>query len=137
MANVNYNKLILGGNLTRDVEIRVTQSGMSVGKFGLAVNRKMIKDGEKKESTCFVDCSVFGKTADAIAKYFKKGSGIFVEGRLEFSTWEAKDGSGKRSKHEMIVENFQFTDTNNGGSSQTSSQPKQASSDDDYNDIPF
>lgn len=101
MANVN--RVILIGNLTRDIETRHTQGGTAVGKFGMAVNRKT-KD---TETTCFVDCTAFGKTAELLAQYVGKGSPLFIEGRLEYSTWESNDGS-KRSKLEVVVENFQF-----------------------------
>jgi single-strand DNA-binding protein len=103
----NFNKVILMGNLTRDVELRHTQSGMALAKFGLAVNRKWSQNGEQKESTCFVDLTAWGRQAELLNQYVKKGSQLFVEGRLEYSTWEAQDG-GKRSKLEVVVENFQF-----------------------------
>lgn len=103
----NFNKVILLGNLTRDVELRHTQGGTAVAKFGMAINRKWSQQGEQKESTCFVDLVAWGKTAELIAQYVKKGSQLFVEGRLEFQSWEGRDG-GKRSKLEVVVENFQF-----------------------------
>ena len=104
----NFNKVILLGNLTRDVEMRYTQSGTAVGKFGVATNRKYTVNGEQKESTCFVDCTAWGRQAEVLNQYAGKGSQVLIDGRLEFSTWEAKDGGGKRSKLEVIVENFQF-----------------------------
>lgn len=104
----NFNKVILMGNLTRDIELRTTQGGMQVAKFGMAINRKWSQNGESKESTCFVDLTAFGRQAEVLAQYVGKGSPLFVEGRLEYSTWEAKDGGGKRSKLEVVVENFQF-----------------------------
>lgn len=102
----NFNKVILLGNLTRDVEMRHTQSGMALAKFGLAINRKWSQNGEQKESTCFVDCTAWGRQAEVLSQYVGKGSQLFVEGRLEYSTWEAE--GGKRSKLEVVVENFQF-----------------------------
>lgn len=105
----NFNKVILMGNLTRDIELRHTQGGMAIAKFGMAINRKTSsQSGEKRETTCFVDMTAFGKSAELLSQYVKKGSPLFVDGRLEFSTWESKDGGGKRSKLEVIVENFQF-----------------------------
>ena len=105
----NFNKVILMGNLTRDVEVRYTQGGTAIGKFGMAINRKFKQQGgDMKEETCFVDCTAWGRQAEIIAEYVKKGSPLFVEGRLEFSTWEAKDGGGKRSKLAVVVENFQL-----------------------------
>ena len=103
----NFNKVILLGNLTRDIELRHTQSGMALAKFGLAVNRKWSQNGEQKESTCFVDLTAWGRQAEVLAQYVGKGSQLFVEGRLEYSTWESQEG-GKRSKLEVVVENFQF-----------------------------
>ena len=104
----NFNKVLLMGNLTRDPQLSYLPSQTPVVEFGLAVNRRWTgRDGENKESTCFVDCRAFGKTAETINKYLTKGRPIFVEGRLEFDSWTAQDGS-KRSKHRVFVENFQF-----------------------------
>ena len=104
----NYNKVILMGNLTRDPQLSYLPSQTPVVEFGLAVNRKWTgKDKQSKEETCFVDCKAFGKTAENINKYLKKGTPLFIEGRLTFDSWEAQDGS-KRSKHRVTVENFQF-----------------------------
>ncbi|MHC4114483.1 MAG: single-stranded DNA-binding protein [Planctomycetota bacterium] len=104
----NFNKVMLIGNLTRDPQLSYTPSQTAVTDFGLAVNRKWTgKDGSKKEETCFVDCTSFGKTAETINKYMVKGRPIFVEGRLSFSSWVGQDGS-KRSRLKVIVENFQF-----------------------------
>lgn len=104
----NFNKVILLGNLTRDIELRHSQGGMAIAKFGMAINRKFKQGEEQKESTCFVDLTAFGRQAEVLSQYVKKGSQLFVEGRLEYSTWEAKDGGGKRSKLDVVVENFQF-----------------------------
>lgn len=103
----NFNKVLLLGNLTRDVELRHTQGGQALAKFGMAINRKYTANGEQKETTCFVDLTAWGKQAELLHQYVRKGSQLFVEGRLEYSTWEAQDG-GKRSKLEVVVENFQF-----------------------------
>ncbi len=101
----NYNRLILMGNVTRDPELRTTQGGTEIVKFGLATNRK--RKAPHSDDVLFIDCTCFAEQAKLIMQYVTKGSPLFVEGRLDFSTWEAKDGS-KRSKHELIVENFQF-----------------------------
>lgn len=106
MANVN--KVILLGNLTRDPELRHSQGGMAIAKLGMAINRKWTQDGERKESTCFVDLTAFGKQAETVAQYCKKGTPLFVEGRLEFSQWDDKDTGKKRSKLDVVVESFQF-----------------------------
>ena len=111
----NFNKVILMGNLTRDIELRQTQSGLAIAKFGMAINRRSSsQSGEQRESTCFVDLTAFGKSAEILNQYVKKGSPLFVDGRLEYSTWESKDG-GKRNKLEVIVENFQFMGGREGG----------------------
>lgn len=101
---MNFNKCILGGRLTRDPESRVTQTGTPVCEFGLAVNEKR-KDNEKSH---FFDCTAFGKTAEMIGEHFRKGREILIDGRLDFQSWEDKNGGGKRSKIQVIVENFQF-----------------------------
>jgi single-strand DNA-binding protein len=104
----NFNKVILLGNLTRDIELRHTQSGLALAKFGMAINRRMTgQDGEAKETTCFVDLTAFGKQAEVLNQYVGKGSPLFVEGRLEYSTWDGQDGQ-KHSKLAVVVENFQF-----------------------------
>ena len=147
----NFNKVILMGNLTRDIELRHTQGGMAIAKFGMAINRKTSsQSGEAKETTCFVDCTAFGKSAELLSQYVRKGSPLFVDGRLEFSTWEAKDGGGKRSKLEVVVENFQFMGGGNregggaagGGERRGGGRPAQEGAaggggEVDYGDIPF
>jgi single-strand DNA-binding protein len=105
----NLNKVFLIGNLTRDVELRATQSGTNVAKFGMAINHKYTQNGQQKETTCFVDVTAFGRQAEVLAQYLKKGRPVFVEGRLDYSTWEDKEGN-KKSKLQVIVENFQFID---------------------------
>jgi single-strand DNA-binding protein len=101
------------GNLTRDPEMRTSQGGTTVVKFGMAINRKF-KD---QETTCYVDCTAFGRTGEVINQYMKRGRPIFVEGRLDFSSWQDKDGN-KRSKLGVVVENFQFMGQGQGGQNQ-------------------
>jgi single-strand DNA-binding protein len=104
----NFNKVMLIGNLTRDPQLSYTPSQTAVVDFGLAVNRRWTgRDGEKKEETCFVDCTAFGRQAETINKYLTKGRSVFVEGRLTFSSWTAQDGT-KRNRLKVTVENFQF-----------------------------
>ena len=110
----NFNKVILLGNLTRDVEMRYTQGGTAIGKLGMAINRRYTQNGETKESTCFVDLTAWGRQAEILSQYTSKGAQLFVEGRLEYSTWESKEG-GKRSKLEVIIENFQLMGGRTGG----------------------
>lgn len=106
---MNYNKVILGGNLTRDPEIKFLASGSAVCAFGLAVNRTWkTETGEKKEEVTFVDVTAFGKTAETISQYCKKGSNLFVEGRLRLEQWNDKTTGQKRTKMSVVVENFQF-----------------------------
>ncbi|MFT5826110.1 MAG: single-strand DNA-binding protein [Yoonia sp.] len=103
----SFNKVILMGNLTRDPELRVTANGHSICKLGLAVNRVYnTKDGERREETTFVDVDAFGKQAEVISKYLRKGNPIFVEGRLKFEQWET-DGQ-KRSKLSVALDKFEF-----------------------------
>lgn len=111
----SFNKVILMGNLTRDPEMRVTPSGISICKFGLAVSRRYkTADGEQKEETTFVDIDSFGRQAETISKYMSKGRPIHVEGRLKFDQWETPQGE-KRSKLGVVLENFQFLNSRADG----------------------
>lgn len=111
----NFNKVILMGNLTRDIEVRhLAQSNNTVGSFGLAVNRRFrTADGEQREEVTFVDCDAWGKTAEIMSQYLKKGRPVLIEGRLRLDTWE-KEGQ-KHSKLKVVVESFQFVDSKEGG----------------------
>jgi single-strand DNA-binding protein len=105
----NFNKVILAGNLTRDPELRFTPKGMAICKFGLAINRTWTNEaGEKKEEATFVDLDAFGRQAETIAQYLKKGGGIMIEGRLRLDQWDDKQTGQKRSKLGIVVEGFQF-----------------------------
>jgi single-strand DNA-binding protein len=111
----NYNKVLLMGNLTRDIELRNIPSGQAVANIGLAVNRTFTdREGTRREETTFVDCEAWGKTAEIMAQYLSKGKPVFVEGRLKLDTWQDKDG-GNRSKLRVVIENFQFIDSKGGG----------------------
>ena len=111
----NLNKILLMGNLTRDPQLSYLPSQTAVVEFGLAINRVFRKqDGSEGRETCFVDCQMFGKRAEVINKYLKKGDPIFVEGRLKYDQWQAQDGS-KRSKLRVFVENFEFLGRGGGG----------------------
>jgi single-strand DNA-binding protein len=111
----SFNKILLMGNLTRDPQLSYTPSQTAVVDFGLATNRKWnAPDGAQRDETCFVDCRAFGKMAENINKFFKKGRPIFVEGRLSFDQWTGQDGV-KRSKHRVTVENFTFLPGTGGG----------------------
>ena len=138
----NFNKILLMGNLTRDPQLSYLPSQTPVVEFGLATNRRWTsKDGNQREETCFIDCRAFGKTAEIINKYLTKGRPVFLEGRLDFDSWTAQDGT-RRSKHRVTVENFQFLP---GGGSQPSNNeisqkqefnPQNQNSQND-DDIPF
>jgi len=104
----NYNKVILIGNLTRDPQMSYLPSQTPVVEFGLAVNRRWRgQDNQQREETCFIDCRAYGKQAETISQYLAKGRPVMIEGRLQYDTWEGKDGV-KRSKHRVFVESFQF-----------------------------
>jgi single-strand DNA-binding protein len=106
----SFNKVILLGNLTRDPEVRSLPSGQTVTEIGVASNRTYTvggPGGEKKEEVTYVDVSFWGRAGELIAQYLHRGDPIFIEGRLHFRQWEAKDG-GKRSKLSVTGENFQF-----------------------------
>jgi single-strand DNA-binding protein len=107
MAN-GYNKVILVGNLTRDPQTSYLPSQTPVVEFGLAVNRKW-KDqsGQQREDVCFIDCRAMGRIAEIIQQYLTKGKQVLIDGRLQFDSWEGKDGT-KRSKHRVFVENMQM-----------------------------
>ncbi len=112
----SFNKVLLMGNLTRDVEIRHTSGNTAVGNFGIAVNRRFkTQSGEQREEVTFVDCEAWGRTAEVMSQYLGKGRSVFIEGRLKLDQWEDKNGGGKRSKLSVVVENFQFVDSNQGG----------------------
>lgn len=139
------NKVQLYGNLTRDPELKALPSGQNVVNFGVATNRTYKdKNGAKQEQTEFHNVVAFGRTAEVIAQYMKKGRPIFVEGRIQTRSWE-KDGQ-KQYRTEIIVENFQFGAEGRGGGGGGESQPAPADSgeqiqypDEEINpeDIPF
>ncbi len=112
----NYNKVILMGNLTRDPEVRYTSSGTAIAKLGIAVNRYWRnQEGQQQEETTFVDVDAFGKQAETIGQYLKKGRPIMVEGRLKLDQWDDKQTGQKRSKMGVTLENFQFLDSRSEG----------------------
>lgn len=109
---LGYNKVMLMGHVTRDPELRQlpgsAESPTALAEFGLACNRRYrTAGGEDREDTLFIECTVFGKPADVVARYVKKGKPLFVEGRLRYDAWEDNDGQ-KRSKISVVVDQFQF-----------------------------
>ena len=140
---VSFNKVILAGNLTRDPELRFTNDGVPVCNFGLAVNRVR----SKSEEVDFFDVSAWRELGETVANYKKKGDPILVEGRLQYRTWEAQDGS-KRSKVDVTADNIQFlgggkNGDNGGGSGAGGGQRQGGQREDadinesDFADIPF
>lgn len=118
-----FNKIVLVGHLTRDIELRYTQSGAAIGSSGIAVTRKYTLNGEKREETCFIDITFFGKLSEIANQYLSKGSKLLIEGRLKFDQWTDNNGQN-RSKHTVAVENItmlgdgQRAGNNQGGYSQ-------------------
>lgn len=111
----NFNKVLLLGNLTRDVELRHTSGNTAVANLGIAVNRRFRgADNEMRDETTFVDCEAWGKTAETMSRYLSKGRPVFIEGRLKLDQWQDKEGNN-RSKLRVVVENFQFVDSGGGG----------------------
>ena len=148
---VSFNKVILGGNMTRDPELRFTQAGIPVCNFGLAVNRVRSKTDEVD----FFDVTAWRELGETVANYKKKGDPVLVEGRLQFRSWEAQDGS-KRSKVDVVADTVQFLSGPNGQGGQNGGAGASASGsaggvraasgarggdvepeDDDFDDIPF
>jgi len=111
-----FNKVILAGNLTRDPELRYTPSGTAIAKFGLALNRKWkdSQSGEMREEVTFVDVDAFGKQAELIGQYVKKGNPLLVEGRLKMDTWEDKQTQQKKSWLGVVMEGMTFLGTGGG-----------------------
>lgn len=117
---MNYNRTIIGGRLTRNPELKYTNSGMAVCDIGVAINRTWTPKGggDKREETCFVDCTAWGKTGETIAKFLKKGDPIHLEGRLTFDSWKDQNGNN-RSKLKVTIDQFQFV----GGRNENSAAP--------------
>jgi single-strand DNA-binding protein len=112
----SLNKVMLIGNLTRDPQLKYLPNQTAICEFGLAVSRKYkAANGEQREDTAFVDCTLFGKGGEIFNQYMTKGKPVFVEGRLKYDTWDDKNGGGKRSKMSVVVEDFQFLGGRDGG----------------------
>jgi single-strand DNA-binding protein len=144
---VSFNRVVLAGNLTRDPELRFTNNGIPVCQFGIAVNRVR----SKSEEVDFFDITAWRELGETIANYKKKGDPILVEGKLQYRTWEAQDGS-KRSKVDVVADNVQFLGRGDGsgeggasagGDQRSRAGTRQSSRDDvdlneeDFDDIPF
>ena len=147
------NKALLYGNLTRDPELRALPSGQQVASFGIATNRSYKdRNGQKQEATEFHNVVAFGRPAEIIAQYMKKGRPMYIEGRIQTRNWDDKDSGKKNYRTEIVVENFQFGDGGGVGGSRsagesappTASAPSQDPQDIQYpdeeinpEDIPF
>ena len=131
---MSINTCIISGNLTRDAELRATAAGNPVCSFGVAVNdRRRNQNGEWEDYANFVDCTIFGRRAEAIAKYLTKGAKVALEGRLHYSSWEDRNGGGRRSKLDVTVDEIEFMSSRQGGERREQLAP--AAYDDQ--DIPF
>ncbi|MGA3164018.1 MAG: single-stranded DNA-binding protein [Verrucomicrobiota bacterium] len=151
----NFNKVILAGNLTRDPELRYTPKGTAIARIGLAINRKWKSEtGEMKEEVTFVDVDAFGKTAETIGQYLKKGRPILIEGRLRYDSWEDKQTKQKKNKLGVVMETFQFLDSGGGrgdggdasaapssrpaaGAASAPSEPTEGDTPPEGDDVPF
>ncbi len=150
----SLNKVLLIGNLTRDPDVRMMTNGRPVCNFGLALNRSYKdSEGNRKDETTFVDVESFGPRAEAIGRFFTKGRAIFIEGRLKLDQWESKEGE-KRSALKVVLDSFEFVDSKQESSTDSSrsdqissSQPEKKSdpttppssetTDLDDDDVPF
>jgi single-strand DNA-binding protein len=122
-----YNKVILIGNLTRDIELKYLPSGGAIAKGAIATSHKYkLQSGEQKEEVCFLDFTVFGKGGEILNQYVRKGSKVMLEGRLVFEQWVAQDGTN-RNRHTLRVEEFKFLDSKTDNSPQYDSQMQGAS----------
>jgi len=140
-----YNKVILVGNLTRDVNLKYLPSGTAIADIGLATNRTWNdkQSNEKKSEVMFIDVSIFGRSAEVANQYLRKGSKVLVEGRLSFEQWSDQNGNN-RSKHKIIAESYQFLDSksdtnsssgdyNNQNNYNNNQKPQQMSNQNSYN----
>ena len=133
----SFNRIILVGNLTRDPQLSYTPSNTAVCKFGMATNRSFKdREGNSRDETCFVDCTLFGRGGETFNQYMSKGRQVLVEGRLSLNQWTTPEGD-KRSKHEVIVENFTFLGSGRSeGAPNRSSAPVSSPSGPGYDEPP-
>lgn len=113
---MSINRVVISGNLTRDPELRRTQSGMAIMSFGVAVNdrRRNNQTGEWEDYANFIDCTMFGNRAESLSNILTKGTKVAIEGKLRWSQWETKEGQ-KRNKIEVIVDEVEFMSSRSGG----------------------
>jgi single-strand DNA-binding protein len=117
-----FNKVVIVGNLTRDIEMKFTPGGLGIANTAIAATKKFkAQDGSQKEEVMFIDIAFFGRTAEVVQQYLRKGSKVLIEGRLKFDQWSDQNGQ-KRSKHSVSVETMQMLDSKG---SNPSAQDKQ------------
>ena len=136
-----FSKALIAGTVTRDPEMRATPSGAQACNFTIAVNRVFRgSDGGQQEQTSFIDCVAWGKSGETIAQYVKKGSALIVSGRIEQRSWEDKTSGQRRSRVEIVVDDFSFvgggdgsgSGRSSGGSSRPSAAKVSAPAEDDF-----
>ena len=118
-----FNKTILIGNLTKDIELTHTAAGMAIAKTSIATSRKFTSNGEKKEEVCFIDLTFFARSAEIASQYLRKGSKCMIEGRIQFDQWTDQQGQ-KRSKHSVVVETMQMLDSKPAGAPAAQAAPQ-------------
>lgn len=123
-----FNQLTLLGNLTRDIELRYTQSGSAVASTGIATSHKFKVNEEQREEVMFIDLTFFGRSGEIANQYLHKGSKVFITGRLKLDQWDDKETGAKRSKHTVIVETMKMLDSKPSGEYQQENKPYQAPS---------
>ena len=128
------NKVIMMGRLTKNPELSFLPSQTPVVEFSLATTHKFKGgDGQEREDTCFIDCRMYGKRAEAIQRFFVKGKPIIIEGRLQLDCWDSPDGK-KNYKHRIFVNEFTFVASDTRSTSDSQAAPPVPPADDD---IPF
>ncbi|QKF74183.1 single-stranded DNA binding protein [Aliarcobacter faecis] len=131
-----YNKVIMVGNLTRDIELRYLPSGTAVSKSAIATSYKYkSQTGEQKEEVCFLDINFFGRSAEIANQYLKKGSKVLVEGRLVFEQWTAQDGT-TRNRHSLRVDEMKMLDSKGSSEGGSNYNPNSGSYNQNYNQAP-
>jgi single-strand DNA-binding protein len=139
----SFNKVILVGNLTRDIDLRHTPGGSAVAELGMAVNRSWFDKAtdSRKEETTFVDVTLWGRTAEVASEYLNKGRSVLIEGRLQLDQWEDKESGQKRSKLKVVGENMTMLGGKGGGESRPQTQAEafynQPAGDSSNDDVPF
>ncbi|BCD61717.1 single-strand DNA-binding protein [Nitratiruptor phage NrS-5] len=127
---MSFNKIILLGNIVREIELRYTPSGTAVAKTAIATNRRYkTQSGEQKEEVCFIDITFFGRSAEVANQYLGKGKQVLIEGRLVQEQWTDKNGQ-KRSKHSVQVESMQMLGSSNGQANKSHKNEVESQKDD-------